>query len=101
MGKRLLIATGVIVTASLIVALFFCYIALDHNPQGEFYECGEGPGERECHYQWGHLALLGGLWFAFSALVCSALYGLGELAWFIARRVSAAAEPEGRKEPDS
>jgi len=55
------------ITISIIVALvasiIICFIALDHNPSGEFYECLEIPGNRNCHINWNNLIRIGSVWF--------------------------------------
>ena len=45
--KKQLLTIGAFVVMSLGVSAFMMYIALDHNPMGEFLEYQDQPGERE------------------------------------------------------
>ncbi len=72
-AKKQLLTIGAFVVLSLGVSAFMMYIALDHNPMGEFLEYQDQPGEREGKIQWLHLLDLGFLWFVFSLLAFGAV----------------------------
>lgn len=72
-GKKQFLTIGVLVLMALSVSAFMMYIALDHNPMGEFREYRDQPGGREGRIQWLHLLDLGFLWFIFSLLVFGAI----------------------------
>ena len=54
---------GIIGVFAAIISMFMMYIALDHNPMGEFREYPDHPGAREGQINWSHLLELGFFWF--------------------------------------
>ncbi len=67
---------GGIFLVALSIAMIMMYVALDHNPMGEFYECSEGSGERSCHINWEHWIELGVLWFISSFVALLFIVGI-------------------------
>ena len=55
-------------SAAFIVSLLIGYIALDHNPMGEFAEYNHLTGQKTI--QWNNLLPLTGIWFAMVFAIC-------------------------------
>nr|WP_300306079.1 hypothetical protein [Halomonas sp.] len=58
--------TALTLVVAIGVASLMVYVALDHNPQGEF--CAYADDMTSCRVRWGPVALVFGLWFAVVAL---------------------------------
>ena len=57
-----------------LVAGVVMYIALDHNPMGEYCEFIENPhAHGECIIQWRHLLSLGGITFLWASILTGSL----------------------------
>ena len=66
--------TWIVSIAALIAALvsvLIMYIALDHNPMGEYCEWPDIPNAEQCDIQWGRLLILGFIWFTAAFAVVS------------------------------
>lgn len=76
-AKYIYFFSGIFVVA-ISVAITMMYIALQHNPMGEFYECSEDLQERSCHINWGHWIELGALWFIASFALLLFMAGIAK-----------------------
>jgi len=55
---------------AIIFSVIVMYIALDHNPMGEYCEFVESPhSQGECVINWPHLLILGGISFAWIFII--------------------------------
>lgn len=65
-------------TQSIVVGIFMVYVAIKHNPQGEYYS--------ESGVVWGEIATVFVSWFVGSAVFCSAIFALVFFIKYITRK---------------
>ena len=72
---------GIAILIAALTGLAMMYIALQHNPMGEYCEWPDAPNVDNCVIQWGKLFFLGSTWFFAAFIVVSLILALANVVF--------------------